>query len=75
MRKWSWIVVSLFVLACGGAGSASSAEGGGDGTAGGEGGGSAQDELRAAIAAMIVAPERPWSEMSHEERGNDMVMR
>lgn len=72
MSKSSWIAVSVFLLACGPA--ASSGEGSGSGgTSGGEG--SEQDELRAAIAAMVVAPERPWSEMSHDDKGTDMVMR
>ncbi len=72
MSKSSWIAVSMFLFACGGSG-AGSGEGNGGGTSGGEG--SEQDELRAAIAAMVVAPERPWSEMSHDDKGTDMVMR
>lgn len=34
-----------------------------------------QEQLMAAVQEMIIAPEQPWSEMSHEDKGTDMVMR
>lgn len=76
MTKHSWITFSvLFLLACGPAAAPAEEEGGEEGTAGGEGGGGADAELRAAIQQMVVPPETPWSEMSHDDKGNDMVMR
>lgn len=75
-----WIVAFSFVsIACGGGAAEEAPEDTGDDTAttGGEATGETdeQAQLRAMVQAMIVAPEQPWSEMSHEDKGTDMVMR
>jgi hypothetical protein len=80
-RIWLPLFLPFLVAACGGGeetaesvetadGTAETAE-----TAGGEQAAGEQDEIMAMVQELVVPPEQPWSEMSHEDRGTDMVMR
>jgi len=71
------IAISILAVACGGGeGTAETTDEPAD-TAGGEEAGGAGEEVdaMAMIQELIAPPEQPWSEMSHEDRGSDMVMR
>lgn len=68
MKKHAWMI--LICAACGGP--AATEGSGGDGTGGGETSGHRQS-ARELIG--INPPDRPWSEMSHEDREMDMVAR
>lgn len=79
----SWIAIFLLVSAASCGGGAADEGDTGDDTATTGGGEQTettaetdeQAQLRAMVQELIVAPEQPWSEMSHEDKGTDMVMR
>jgi hypothetical protein len=69
MKTLGWISLVLSLCACGGGG------GGGAGGGGESGGGESGGHQSARELIGIAGPEKPWSEMSHEEREMDMVGR
>jgi hypothetical protein len=78
MRALRLVSFVLFLggalVGCGG-GAATSTEGEGGDTAGGETHGSGRHRQSARELIGITGPERPWSEMSHEEQEMDMIAR
>ncbi|HJL16110.1 MAG TPA: hypothetical protein RMH99_10650 [Sandaracinaceae bacterium LLY-WYZ-13_1] len=82
------VCASILLLACGGGGGEEQTTDGPTDTADTTGGETADPEagdtaatededaeVMAMIQSLIVAPETPWEELSHEDKGQDMVMR